>query len=400
MNEAASISTSSQHKRHRSGSLDFSTEDPKRVCIENSEQEVPSNDYLRNKRRPIPKLTLKKIPSLDLSKFHTDDDKSWMRYQIKEQGPTYEESNRNDGDDSLLSESPQEISSTNTTPDYSDQDYVDSRSSSDDEESSGLTSDSEDGNNERRKIKPGYDSFDDPAERPYKCDVCGKRFRHNYLLTNHSYVHTGEKPFRCLYCNEKFREKTNARKHLKWWHMEQLKKDRLNKQVIEDEYDRSEMTYVQDILSSIGAVDTEFENQYKCEKCPRSFTKPSQLKEHLFVHSTQQLHACTVCGSKFKWKKTLVRHQRAGCFDEDTVVEGAYAEQSVKCKYCGKFLKCQYNLQRHLKNNCPAIDLIRKKSSKTYECMRCKKNFNKKYQLQKHQFSGCCADKHMATDSD
>ena len=35
------------------------------------------------------------------------------------------------------------------------------------------------------------------GDKPYKCDVCRKRFIQNYNLQNHIRIHTGDKSYQC-----------------------------------------------------------------------------------------------------------------------------------------------------------------------------------------------------------
>lgn len=40
------------------------------------------------------------------------------------------------------------------------------------------------------------------GEKPYSCEVCGKKFNRNSHVTSHMRTHT--KPFSCDLCNKKF----------------------------------------------------------------------------------------------------------------------------------------------------------------------------------------------------
>uniref|UniRef100_A0A8C6PEH5 C2H2-type domain-containing protein n=1 Tax=Nothobranchius furzeri TaxID=105023 RepID=A0A8C6PEH5_NOTFU len=42
----------------------------------------------------------------------------------------------------------------------------------------------------------------DGSERPYGCQICGKRFRRAETLRRHNRVHTGEKPHACDICGK------------------------------------------------------------------------------------------------------------------------------------------------------------------------------------------------------
>ncbi|KFM11716.1 Putative zinc finger protein 724, partial [Pygoscelis adeliae] len=34
-------------------------------------------------------------------------------------------------------------------------------------------------------------------ERPFRCELCGKRFKRSSNLQEHRRIHSGERPFRC-----------------------------------------------------------------------------------------------------------------------------------------------------------------------------------------------------------
>ena len=50
------------------------------------------------------------------------------------------------------------------------------------------------------------------AEKPFRCDICGKYSAKQFHLSIHVLTHTGERPFKCNICGKSFAKKF----HLNW----------------------------------------------------------------------------------------------------------------------------------------------------------------------------------------
>lgn len=53
-------------------------------------------------------------------------------------------------------------------------------------------------------------------EKPFKCEVCGNKYRQKWHLNRHVKVHSKELPFECEYCHKCFRLKAFLRVSIKW----------------------------------------------------------------------------------------------------------------------------------------------------------------------------------------
>ncbi|XP_071399603.1 zinc finger protein 865-like [Centroberyx affinis] len=201
------------------------------------------------------------------------------------------------------------------------------------------------GNIVRRRRSPGPPG--DGSERPYGCQICGKRFRRAETLRRHNRVHTGEKPHACDVCGKTFREPFHLTKHLTVHSGQKNYKCNLCGKVFayaqslvrhgklhrKGEID-NEGRRIKGAAAAISQVANSGNSDYyssysQGEKSPTSGT-PSQ-----------RLYTCTVCWKSFRHHFHLTAHQQ-------TVHGGGVGlDKSFRCEVCGKAFAYSNSLVRH-----------------------------------------------------
>lgn len=190
----------------------------------------------------------------------------------------------------------------------------------------------------------------DGTERPYGCQICGKRFRRAETLRRHNRVHTGEKPHACEVCGKMFREPFHLTKHLTVHSGQKNYKCNLCGKLF---------AYAQSLVRH-GKLHRrgELDNQGRrikgaaaaaatINQVPNSgnsdyFSSCSQ-GEKSPTHGTpsQRLYTCTVCWKSFRHYFHLTAHQQ-------TVHGGGVGlEKSFRCEVCGKAFAYSNSLVRH-----------------------------------------------------
>lgn len=285
-----------------------------------------------------------------------------------------------------------------------------------------------------------------------KCELCGKKFKKKNALKNHAVMyHNVEKPFECVICKYRFSKEGALVKHqLKFKHgkvqkvltdsdedekmnvpIYQLKTDtdngnidtqpnNLNESSVtenqNDEYQDEPM-----ISQCDSALDSESKKQYKCEYCPKSFTRLNYLTRHVKIHSEFKSHECNLCGEKFALiaqlddhvnmhkgvKPHVCPHCNKGyqkyCSLRDHIRRHT-GETPFLCSECGKAFNNRSNLHQHVQRHtgikpfactdCPSRFICKAKLSahmvthtgiKAFVCDTCGSSFTKNWSLTTHK---------------
>ena len=81
-------------------------------------------------------------------------------------------------------------------------------------------------------------------------------------------------------------------------------------------------------------------NPYKCVECDKSISQHNSLRHHLYTHNRIKPFECKECGKCFVYNYLLTSHRRIHT-----------GEQNFRCQECGKCFTQQGHLKTHLKTH-------------------------------------------------
>ncbi|XP_066507917.1 zinc finger protein 236-like [Hoplias malabaricus] len=231
--------------------------------------------------------------------------------------------------------------------------------------------------------------------KAFRCNVCDSSFTTNGSLNRHMIIHLNTKPFKCSHCDESFRTHILRRKHMKLFHAigprvldgeepceedsgadpsaakrnragiitfteeqaaELAKRDPgLDASVSEKVLVQSaaERDRISEMKDKAVVMDLEPKFPNRCQYCPKSFKKPSDLVRHVRIHTGEKPYKCDQCGKNFTVKSTLDCH-----------VKTHTGQKLFNCHMCNTSFSTKGSLKVHMRLHtgskpfkCPYCDL-------------------------------------------
>lgn len=243
----------------------------------------------------------------------------------------------------------------------------------------------------------------DSEERPYRCEECGRTYRHAGSLLNHQKSHkVGH--FTCTLCSKAYPNLMSLKNHQRI-HFEVKRHQcpdcgkafKWQRQLLRHQrqpHPCSRSAPGQDLEKSKGASHSDPGNgpveapigPFQCPLCAKRFPHFVSLKSHECVHTRKQFE-CLECGKTYRASRVLRRHLRRHHSEEAADVaknEGdspcyvaahkPLEERPYKCNSCERTYRHAGSLLNHKKAHATGL----------YHCPTCQKEFYNLLALKNH----------------
>ena len=209
-------------------------------------------------------------------------------------------------------------------------------------------------------------------EKPYKCEQCGKAFGHVDSLDAHGLVHSGGKPYICDKCDETFDNDEEWDLHLDTHDSSDLNPTAPPVDEDDPDYVPSGDIPINTGTPSIFSPTRKYGGSsvmpFECTTCRKKFRYRSTLMTHQRSHTGEKPYRCNICDEEFRAATLLKIHIKRSHSDV-----GGHC-----CHFCGKLLANSVDLQIHL------LGHRRGRMPRVQKCAECKRPFKSIAELKKH----------------
>ena len=235
---------------------------------------------------------------------------------------------------------------------------------------------------------------DNQESEKFKCQSCGKIFKHKKTLIKHcKKLHPendqlkkyeeglfAEKSFKCQNCDRKFKFKKTLHRHYKKIHIgSKLACDLCGKTFYDlkrhmelhtSPHCCSTCSKTFRTLDQLNLHEKRHKKQkLKCDSCDIVCKYPSDLKIHERTHTGENPYQCHICDKWFRFHSSWRKHQLS------------HVENSFNCKICGKTFKSKDGKSIHERNHKDKSNV----KEKIFQCTNCGKRYDTKYKLINHE---------------
>lgn len=171
-----------------------------------------------------------------------------------------------------------------------------------------------------------FEKREKPKSDLFRCEECGKNFKHRSAFKHHLNVHMPRR-YKCQLCDYGAKTKGNLKLH-----------QRVHQTGLECTCPLCGKSYKHKVSlqQHMNFMHSDTTTQLPCEKCGRQFSCKSSLQKHIFrAHS--DLYKCPLCPYRGGGKHDLGVHVRT------------HEEPSIVCQTCGLKVKTKRILLKHLR---------------------------------------------------
>lgn len=211
--------------------------------------------------------------------------------------------------------------------------------------------------------------------RNYSCAICNQQFFTKASAQLHMTKHTDEKPYQCPFCPMKYKYPTSLTKHLPKHdtNLTLLKHPKFIIDKLTNRYNKCDqcgkvfllrVNLNYHLFNHHQLLAENFTPSQQCHLCHKAFKMQCHLRKHMHSHSDEKTFKCDYCPNAFRGPDHLAKHMIR------------HKEKTERCQYCSKAFRTAKGLDAHIRNHT--------NTHLPYRCMHCARAFPASGPLKRH----------------